>query len=151
MKKENIWPIGITIFFILFVAIFVTLLIYSRTVPVNLVSKNYYQKAVHFQEHIESVERASTLKESVQLQYDKTQQSLALWFPKQKTDSPTEGQINFFRPSDSRMDFKIPLKPDTEGRQMIDLSGLKTGYWKVQIEWKTGREDYYLEKPLTIQ
>jgi len=61
------------------------------------------------------------------------------------------GTINFYRPSDAGLDHDISLAPDPTGAQSVNVRDLRTGLWKVRVQWKTGSQDYFFERRVIIK
>ena len=62
----------------------------------------------------------------------------------------TKGSLQLFRPSDSSLDQEIQLDVTHSGITQIPLKELKSGYWKVQLNWTENGVDRYQEKKITI-
>ena len=142
MKKELYWPIGITITLLLYISFLVSFLIFARTVPVNLVSEDYYKNGINHQQQIERVKRTKEVYGEIKLNYQLREQRLEIIFPETTFKQAIEGQIHFFRPSDKTLDFSTPLKIDEAGKQALTISDIKNGFWRVNIAWEIGKTEY---------
>jgi hypothetical protein len=71
-------------------------------------------------------------------------QALTIGFP----SSVRKGKVTFFRPSDKKLDFTIPIKQISLFTYSTKL--LQKGRWKVQVTWYDGALEYYLEDEFTI-
>ena len=58
------------------------------------------------------------------------------------TDSLQEGNLNFLRPADKRLDRNIELIPNN-GVQLIPKSSLVKGNYNVRVSWTNGVTPYY--------
>ncbi len=142
------WGKGIVIVFILFVGGIGVMVYKSMSKNVDLVASNYYENELKYQEQINKINNSNSLKE--QLKVEITEGGLYLQFPKETTQD-LSGEIVFYRPSDEKGDFKIPVRPEGDGKQFVSTVSLKKGMWKVQINWKSGGKDYFNEEKVMIQ
>ena len=72
-------------------------------------------------------------------------QTLRIGFP----THVSKGSVTFFRPSDKRLDFTVPVPKSS----IFDYSTekLEKGKWKVQATWTDGIREYYLEDEIDIR
>ncbi|HRG37666.1 MAG TPA: FixH family protein [Bacteroidia bacterium] len=141
------WGVKITVLYLGFVSLIVVMVSMAMHQKIDLVSKDYYEQELNFQEKINKSNRANELKEP--LTWDVKQGSLHLKFPQQFQGQKINGTIFFFRPSDAALDKIIPLAADTLLLN-IPTSQLKKGLYKMQINWKAAEEEYYNEGIIQI-
>ncbi len=141
------WGKGIIIVFILFVGGIGVMVYKSMTKNVDLVASNYYENELKYQDQINKINNSNSLKEPLKVEV--TEGGLYLQYPKEAAD--VTGEIAFYRPSDARGDFKLPVKPEVGGKQFVSTVSLKKGMWKVQVNWKSGGKDYFNEEKVMIQ
>ena len=72
---------------------------------------------------------------------------LSLTFPK---DVKASGGLYFYRPANLHKDFLVPINLDNNFSQLLDVSKLDKGLWKLQINWSINNKDYYTEKTLML-
>lgn len=145
MKIKWNWGWGILIAIILFMALTLARVIFFMDKKVDLVTDNYYDKEIKYQQQIDKEKRASKPGENVQVNY--SGEILNLTFP---SDLSISGVLYFYRPSDMNKDFKIPIKLNNEYNQSLNISGLERGLWKLQISWSVNKKDFYTEKTLML-
>lgn len=139
------WGKGILITIIAFVGFIMTLVVISvRQDDIQLVTENYYEKEIKYQEHIEREKSASTLDREV-LIFDAQGKAMLLDLP-----LGAKGSLQLFRPSDARLDRVLPLEITSEGKTKVPLDDLKAGYWRVQLTWTEDGKDFYKEKKITL-
>lgn len=138
------WGKSIVLSFVLF-ASFVGFMSYKMaTTKIDLVQKNYYQNEIDYQKHINQVNNSAAFKTIKTMTYLPELQALRIGFP-----TPVrKGEVTFFRPSDKRLDFTIPIKQISLFTYSTKL--LQKGRWKVQATWYDGALEYYLEDEFTI-
>ncbi len=151
MNKYNRWPVAIAVFYSLFVLILVAFVIYTRYQTVNLVSDDYYQQELIYQQQIDRIKRTDSLVNPVRWSHDEVQKLLTLHFSPELEIEQIQGQILFFRPSDAEQDKLIAINLTSDGSQTISTKQLTPGYWKLKIFWQLKKEDFYKEGVLIIR
>jgi nitrogen fixation protein FixH len=146
---HNRWAIGLVATFGVFVAGVCVMVVTSVTKDVDLVTDDYYQKGLRYEERIQTVERTRALVEQVAMRVGKDVVELS--FPRGFTPAMVRGEITIYRPSDRRLDVALPVRLDSTGQQQILTGGLKRGLWKVQLSWTYRGVDYYNELPVTLR
>jgi hypothetical protein len=137
------WGTGIVISFIIFAASILLIVLFPFNQKADLVSEDYYEREIKFQEQIDIVERTGMLSESVSFEHNINE--LNINFP----DEGISGEILFYRPADSKKDFSLQISTDTR-TQSVDISTLQPGYWKVKVLWNMNNLKYYSEKTIVI-
>lgn len=147
MKKIS-WGTGIVIAIIIFVVLVLVQTIYLMNQKVDLVEEDYYKKGIEYQKDIDVQKKTSELTE--QVRFDFNGQHLIISFPENLSDNKISGEILFYRPSDSGLDIKFPLQTDSL-RQIIPVSNLKKGFWRVKLRWQYEGQDYYDESSFRVE
>jgi len=147
MKKIS-WGTGIVIGIIVFVVISITMTVIFMTQDVSLVSDNYYEKSLSYQEEIDKQSRTNSLDDQVKINFNG--EIINILFPVEYLNNNISGEIYFYRPSDSKLDFKMPLDLNEEGNQMILVKDFEKGFWRVKLNWTMNGNGYYNEKAITI-
>ncbi|AMQ56365.1 FixH family protein [Algoriphagus sanaruensis] len=139
------WGKGILVTIILFVAFIMTLVVISvKQDDIHLVTENYYEKEIKYQEQIEREKSAAQLNREVLL-FDAASKVILLDLP-----IGAKGELQLFRPSDARLDQLLPLEIKDSGKTSISLNQLKPGYWRVKLTWVEDGVEYYEESKITI-
>jgi len=134
------WGKGIFIFYSLFMIAILSVVYFSFTQEVNLVSDDYYQQEIAYEAQIERIKNAGSLIEKPMVVLKSTY--VELTFPKGL--SP-KGTLLLFRPSDGSQDRRIAIALGANGTQQIDFSTQETGKWIAKLTWKEGDKEYYQE------
>jgi hypothetical protein len=142
------WGTKITLVYIGFVMLIVSLVFISATNKSELVATDYYEQELKFQDRIDAMNNEREL--SITINYEVLTQFIAFTYLNKEIKNDFKGEILFFRPSDSIKDIKVPLKFDVEGKQMINKSLLSKGIYKVCIYWKNNAKNFYKEAIITI-
>lgn len=142
------WGIKIAILYIGFIGMILFFVIRAMSENVDLVTEDYYQKELQFEQQITKDNAARKLGASptVNISAD----NVEIVFPDTLMQNPINGQVTFYRPSDSSKDFVVKLNPDTNGKQIISRSQFITGLYQVKINWNSSATDYYHEVALYI-
>lgn len=150
MKKKskiNIWPWGIAISYIIFFLALIIFFIFSIQQDTHLVSENYYQQGIDYQQQIDKVNRTAKLEQSVKWTYNHEAQIVLFQFP----ENLSTGKIVFYRPSDSNLDRYVRIEKDENSRQSINVNYWQKGFWKIKVDWELDGEKYYNEGSINIK
>ncbi|MEJ8804478.1 FixH family protein [Pontibacter sp. H249] len=149
-KSFTLWPYAIVVCMVLFMAYIAMFVYKAMKLDVDLVSKDYYQQEIQYQDRIESVKRTQALGD-VMLDYSAENKSILLQMPATYKDKNLSGTITFFRPSDDKMDKEIPLQLGRDHSQLVETSDLGSGLWKVRVNFTDGEDTYYTEKTIQVK
>ncbi len=147
MKRIS-WGTGIVIAFIIFVIFSLGTTIYLMNQKVDLVEEDYYKKGIEYQKDIDVQKKSSELSEKVNFNFNG--QYLTISFPDNFSDDKISGEILLYRPSDSGLDIKIPLSTDSL-TQIIPVSNLTKGFWRIKLRWQYEGQDYYDESSFRVE
>ncbi|MCR5889701.1 FixH family protein [Hymenobacter sp. J193] len=148
-KTRTIWPYAIVMTFVLFAGYIGYMVQQAMRTSVDLVSPDYYQQELRYQQQMETVARTAALPAPVKLEHDAAAHRLTLQLPAELTTQTVQGQLHFFRPSDQKLDFSLPLQP-VDGVQQINTGQMKAGYWRVRLDFTAGGQAYFLERNITL-
>ena len=146
--KFNPWPYGIIAFFGLLFCGLAGVVVIAATHRESMVSENYYEQELKYQEQIDSAVRAQ--KSGARIQFDARAGKLTVAVPAGQAGRELAGAIEFYRPSSPALDRNVPLAPDAGGSQTVDVSKLATGLWQVRVKWIADGESYFLEQRIVI-
>jgi len=137
----------IAILYLSFVTLIITLVVMCFKQDVELVSADYYDQEIRFQDKIEAGNNEKQLANSIQHRVLKDEIIL-------KVDSVLltkdfTGTILFFRPSNSKMDkeYKMEFK---NNEQKINSKALTHGAYKLQLSWVSNQKHYFKEEVIFI-
>jgi hypothetical protein len=151
MPSSKSWPVGIAIIYISFVLLLVAFVIFSSFQQVDLVTDDYYDEELKYQQQINRINRAQDLSKPVIWRHDNSNNVLTLSFPSELESHKVKGNILFFRPSDAKQDKLTALNLTSENIQTISTENLSSGFWKLKIFWKVDQTEYYKEGSLVIK
>jgi hypothetical protein len=150
-NDNNRWGKGIWIFIAGFVLFILILVAFASFQTFHLVEKDYYRKEINYQERIDKIKRTATLNNGVIVSQDQTGRILNIQFDDDLDFENITGKIHFFRPSDARLDYFVPIQINDSGIQTIDLDGKEKGMWRVKIEWVIDDSGYYYEDIIVLE
>lgn len=115
---------------------------------INLVSEDYYQKEIAYQNNIDQMNNTNQLSKELTFNYKSDSQQIMLDFPKESIGST--GEINFYRPSDAKKDFALKLDIANTESQSIPVASLDKGLWVVKVSWNKDGKGYYKEEKMVL-
>lgn len=147
MKKFN-WGWGIFITCTVFI-LFISSLVYRASKEkIEFVTENYYDKELKFQDQINDLKNAETLPENIRL--SQNDGSIQIAYPSSINWNSIDGQITFFKPDNSDLDFEVKAVCDENHVQSVNTSKMKRGWWHVKISWTSGVTPYYFEQKILV-
>lgn len=139
--------VKITVLYISFVALILTLVFMSFSQKVELVSKDYYAQEIAFQDKINSINNEKSLNGSIY--HEINGKEIILTIDSTICRNDLEGTIVFFRPSDSSKDVKLKMNFNN-CTQVINGSSLIHGAYKLQLSWVSNHTKYFKEEFIFI-
>ena len=147
-KSKFNWGTGILITIIIFMVITISTVVFLMNQDVDLVADDYYNKGIQHQSQIERVNRTNEMVEKVSI--NQGNGIIIFNFPKTYSQKSFEGTIQFYRPSNSKKDFSLPISIDTSAQQIVPTQNLEKGYWTVKLNWTQDSIEYYKESSFVI-
>jgi len=134
------WGKSIALFYGLFVVAILSVVAFSFTQDVNIISEDYYQQELAYESQITKIKNTESLVEKPTLVLKGNYVELV--FP---TDLKPKGNILFFRPSDGSKDKRVAISLGANSQQQIDFSTEITGLWRAKLNWAQEGKQYYQE------
>lgn len=138
------WGTKITLVYLLFVAGIMFLVLQSSRQKIDLVTPDYYEQEIKYQERIDQSKRADALsgKQTVQRQGD----SLVIKFPDEQTTKNIKGHIWVYYPADESLDVKADIQTANGVAWLIlPANEKRSGMSIVKTNWTCEGVDYYTE------
>ncbi len=144
------WAEGLVIFFTLYIATLVGVVIKSKSVDHGLVMDDYYQHDIQYQNrYYDATKNRTRLSTDLSVGINTETGKLDLLFG--EGEGSISGSVLFYRPSDKTKDFTVDFSTDTLNRQWsYKLDGMIEGKWIVKVRWFQGLEEYYKEEMILI-
>jgi len=145
---RNLWPYGVLTAFLLFGIGMTTVVTIAVRHPETLVSDNYYENEVRFQQQIDSAARAQ--KAGAEIRCDAAARQVVIALPAAQLAQKFSGTVVLYRPNAPEQDRSFALQPLADGTQTLNLAQFATGQWLLKVSWEAGGEGYYLEQRLVV-
>lgn len=139
------WGKSIILVFVVFAGFIGSMVYRMNRQQVDLVSDNYYQDEITYQQHIDRVTNARH-RPSLTMTYQADRQQVVFALP----GALQKGEITFYRPADRQQDFRVRIPGAPATRQVVRTGALAKGYWRVQFTWSDGQREYYDEEQLFL-
>ncbi|GAA4767902.1 MULTISPECIES: FixH family protein [Flavobacterium] len=147
--KAN-WGTGIVIAF----ALFITFILYfvfkvqsDSHYDHEMVTEEYYKKELNFQQQLDKSQNAYDLKEklTISTQNDRLQIS----FPKSFDHKKIKGKVSFYRPSNQKLDFEIPISL-SNSNLLVPKTDLVGGRWDITVDWEYNGVGYFNKQSVNL-
>jgi hypothetical protein len=149
-RAFNPWPLGIALVLGLFFIAMLVLIVTARFNRNQLVASDYYDQEMRYQTRIDQLRSAEAFGGEVAVNVEPSVGRVRVSVPAAEVAKGLRGAIQLYRPSNPDWDRQIPLKPDVQGTQWVDLSELSSGLWKVRLEWTSESGSYFAERELKV-
>jgi nitrogen fixation protein FixH len=146
---KNAWPIGLVVFFVLFVTSTVGFVMWTTHHREDLVAADYYDQEIRFQQRIDATARASAAGMKPAVSYDRAAGSLSLRFADAAALGSATGTVALYRPSDAALDQAFAFAPDAAGSQTISAA-LASGLWRVKVDWQKNGHAFFAEEAVIV-
>jgi hypothetical protein len=143
------WGTKIAALYASFVVLIIVMVVMSFNQKIDLVSDDYYDKEIAYQQKINEMNNANAL--STKVAHSMANDgSLVLTFPEKFKNTEVQGEVYFFRPSDKSKDVKTPIQLNEHLQQKVAANALNRGMYKMQLSWKAANIPYYIEEIIVI-
>ena len=142
------WGTGIALVYGLFALTMIGVVIRSQSYDPGLVSKDYYNLDMNYQEHLDKKQNAANLKESVTVRFDAVKQVIRVQFPA-SLGTPA-GSVKYFRMDTVKDDQNLKIRTDQAGIMEIPASQLTAGLWSLEIDWQANGTKFFNEAMVTV-
>ena len=142
------WGTGIFFTYTFFIIASLLSVVFFMNQKVELVSGNYYEKEIKYQNRINAIKNTRYLHADVLV--ESTNNLISLKYPDSCLNKNISGEVVFYKPSDENKDIRLNVNPDSKGYQTFKTDILSKGLWKIEISWKSGITEFYSEKPVII-
>lgn len=142
------WGWKLTIVYVAFMAMILTLVVKSSREKVDLVTADYYAQELRYQERIDAISRTASLRPVVEAGFAEGYVEFLL--PADHVSHIQSGTVRMYRPSDSALDRTYALSPSDSGAVRIADPSWKSGYYVLQAEWTADGKTYFYEKSIRV-
>ncbi len=141
------WGKKILFLYIGFATLMTFLVIMSFRQKTDLVTQDYYEEELLFQNQIDATKNAYLYQDSIFITMNA--EMVTLQFAQTFTSAAT-GQVYFYKASNSDFDFKFPLELNSKGIQQFTRNTFAKGFYTVKMQWIKNDISYYLEKNIVL-
>lgn len=139
------WGNKLVLVFIGFTALMATLVYKAVNTRFELVSKEYYQDELRYQDKIDGKANAAAIGAITVTQ---TKDHLVIQLPTEMNGVAVKGDLWLYCKTDAAKDLRLPLATDASGTQMIAKEKLLATKYLMKLSWETADKKYYLEKEI---
>ncbi|PJJ07218.1 FixH protein [Flavobacterium sp. 1] len=136
--------------FISFIMYFVVKVQSDSKYDNDLVVEEYYKHDVHFQDEMARIQNAHDLKTKPVITVDATN-GITIVFPADFTPSAIKGTVAFYRASNKKFDFQVPLSFTDSASLVIPKNKFIGGEWNINMEWKYEGKSYLTKEEIYIK
>ncbi len=132
-----------------FVLLILTMVFMAYQHDVPLVSDDYYEKELKYQDEINQIKNALALKSPISIEYNADEKLLIIHFPSDNTGR-ISGKIEFMRPSDPKLDTDLSVNVNEQHTQEVSTVAMAKGLWQFKIYWENGGKKYLQQQDLIL-
>jgi hypothetical protein len=136
------WIVVAFIFFAVFIGTLVTVCVRQ---DVNLVSKEYYQDELQYQQKLDKINNANHLAHQPSIEVGNG--SIKISFAEASTAQ--KGVLKIQRPSNIKLDREFSLQPD-QPTQEFNLGNWEPGLYRASLSWTMNDKEYFIEKQIVL-
>ncbi len=140
------WGKSIILSFVLFAIFIGVLATVCIKEDISLVSKNYYQEEMAFQDQIVRMNNANNLAEKPVIRLS----GGALEIEFNQFSEIEKGELRIFRPSNAQLDKLLVLKASSQSIQRFDVGSLPKGMYRAKMLWSMAGKEYFVESQITL-
>lgn len=137
------WGIGITVVYIMFIGGIMFMVMLSGRQKIDLVTEDYYEQEIKYQERIDQAGRSAALSEKVLVALKGN--SLEIRFPSEFAGKSISGKALLYYPADIKKDFTSAIST-TDNRFTLEIPEHGSGLHILKLSWESGGITYYNEE-----
>ena len=141
------WGKKIVLVYIVFVGGILFMVFKSSTQKTDLVTTDYYEKELKYQDKIDDMNRVQAL--TAPVEYTVKDNEVIIQFPKDFAGKRLTGEALLYCPSDENKDVKDNFSVLDEPLKII-IPAKNKGLHELHLTWKDGTVTYYFEKKISI-
>lgn len=149
-KRKSRWGIGIAVVYGAFMVVMIGIVVASRFQPVDLVSHDYYDREIKYQDQIDRMQRSQAEGMLLSIAHNVKDDLLTVEFPAGVESSAVTGKLKLFRPSSASLDRNFEIKLVDALTQKFECGKLARGLWKIKVDWQVDTLQYYHEEELYV-
>jgi hypothetical protein len=143
------WGYGIGAAYIIFAGSMILFVVIATRQKYDLVSNDYYDQAVHYQQKIDGKHNASLPGSNLAISFSQSENVIRITTPGDR--QTVNGMLFLYKPDDQAKDFSIPFRLREESACNIPVKHLSPGAWRVKASWQNNGLDCYSETSIFIK
>jgi hypothetical protein len=136
------WGKWIVVSFVFFVAFIATLVTVCIRQDINLVSRNYYQDELAYQDQLDRLNNTKELIEKPSIIVKDSHLEISF----KQLNAIEKGTIQLFCPSNEKMDRYYTIASSHERQHSYALADLPKGMYRARLQWTMHGKEYYMEE-----
>ena len=141
------WGVKVTGLYLGFVAIIITLVVSSMRQDFDLVSEDYYQQELDYQNVLDAGKNQNSLSAPVKIHANET--ILTIDFPAEFQGRALTGKVHFYSPVNAEWDKVLAINSNTDA-MALSRAELKDTRYKIKISWNADGKEYYQESEINL-
>lgn len=129
-------------------ALFISLMVYfavrSTQTKLDLVSVNYYEEELKFQDKINKINNTQLWDDSIKTVLQENNKLLISFPSNMKVSS---GSMRMYCPQDKSKDKAIDLVLDTNNTMLLDVNDCR-GFYRIEIDWENDGKQYLTQRKI---
>lgn len=109
-----------------------------------MVTEDYYEKELTFQNEIDAESNANALQAKPEIRSQAN--GFILQFPEELKDAT--GEIYFMRNNNELQDIRLPIKLNAKNEMLISSAKLVDGEYELFLKWKNNNKEYLIKKSI---
>jgi nitrogen fixation protein FixH len=143
------WGTGIVLAFIGFIGFILYFVILASTgenSDHHLVTEDYYQEELVYQNEIDAEANAKNMAPGFQI--NKSEEGLLIEIPEALRFKDLHGTLSLYRPSNKHLDFDLDISL-SNSHLLIPDERLLDGRWDIKLRWSEEDKNYLVKKSIT--
>ena len=134
--------------FITFILFFVFKVQSNSKYDNELVVEEYYKHDAKFGDEMIRVQNAQDLKQKPVI--SNTSEGITIVFPEVFVSNEIKGKVSFYRPSDKKFDFEVPILLSNSSLN-VPKEKLLGGRWDINMEWQYEGKQYLTKETIYVE
>ena len=143
------WGTGLIIAMVLFMVFIVSMVAYVSNKSVELVSENYYEQEINYEDRIVATSNGNEHKENITI--SNPNGNVFVHFNDEAISNEAKGEIHMYRANNKEMDVVVPFSNLKNNQIIIPNTDVQAGKYNVQISWQENDKNYYVAKSIVVE
>ena len=141
------WGTGIFIFYTAFVVFILALVFRTSQERIDLVTDDYYQQELEYQNIIRKKDNASNLDPALTYSIDKM--NVTFYFP--PSQEGILGGVKIYRASNKTFDKEFEIDLNDQNQMIVSMDDSPLGLYKMMVTWESDSIGFYVEEDIYLK